>query len=78
MLKLISEMNSDQRGISLRIGSENSVQGLSNASVLVSNYVNQGDASAKLGVIGPTRMDYASNIAAVSAVARYLSKILGE
>jgi heat-inducible transcriptional repressor len=28
-------------------------------------------------VIGPTRMDYSSNIAAVLAVARYLSKSLG-
>lgn len=78
LLKLISEMQSEQHGVGLRIGSENPVHGLAQASVLVSNYENQGDATAKIGVIGPTRMDYVSNIAAVRAVARYLSRILGE
>ncbi len=78
LLKLISEMQSDQHGVGLRIGTENLVQGFSQTSVLVSNYENQGDTTAKIGVIGPTRMDYASNIAAVRAVARYLSRILGD
>jgi heat-inducible transcriptional repressor len=78
LLKLISEMQSEQHGVGLRIGSENSVQGLAQTSVLVSSYENQGDATAKIGVIGPTRMDYVSNIAAVRAVARYLSRILGD
>lgn len=77
LLKLISEMQSEQHGVGLRIGSENSLHGFAQTSVLVSNYENHGDATAKIGVIGPTRMDYVSNIAAVGAVARYLSKILG-
>ena len=33
---------------------------------------------ARLGVLGPTRMDYSNNMAAVRAVARYLSRLLGE
>ncbi len=35
------------------------------------------DATAKIGVLGPTRMDYPTTMAAVRAVARYLSRILG-
>jgi len=31
---------------------------------------------ARLGVLGPTRMDYPTTIAAVRAVARYVSRIL--
>jgi len=31
-----------------------------------------------LGVIGPTRMDYAGSIAAVSAVARYVGHYMSE
>jgi heat-inducible transcriptional repressor len=77
LLKLITEMQAEQHGVSLRIGRENSFEGLNNASVLVSGYENQGSEIAKLGVIGPTRMDYSSNIAAVKAVARYLTKALG-
>jgi heat-inducible transcriptional repressor len=77
LLKLISEMQAEQHGVSLRIGKENSLEGFSTASVVVSGYENQGSEIAKLGVIGPTRMDYSSNIAAVRAVARYLTKTLG-
>jgi len=33
---------------------------------------------ARLGVLGPTRMDYSNNMAAVRAVARYLTRLLGE
>ena len=35
-------------------------------------------AAAKLGVVGPTRMDYPGTMAAVRAVARYLSRILSQ
>lgn len=77
LLKLISEMQADQHGVSLRIGRENTVDALSNTSVLVSGYENQGSEIARVGVIGPTRMDYSSNIGAVRAVARYLTQSLG-
>lgn len=77
LLKLITEMQAEQHGVSLRIGRENDYEGLNNASVVVSGYENQGSEIAKLGVLGPTRMDYSSNISAVRAVARYLTKALG-
>ncbi|MFM6971773.1 MAG: heat-inducible transcriptional repressor HrcA [Rhodoluna sp.] len=77
LLRLISEMQAEQHGVSLRIGRENTTVGLTNTSVVVTGYENQGTELAKLGVIGPTRMDYSSNIAAVRAVARYLTKALG-
>jgi heat-inducible transcriptional repressor len=31
-----------------------------------------------LGILGPTRMDYASSMAAVNTVARYISGFLGD
>jgi heat-inducible transcriptional repressor len=37
-----------------------------------------GQAVAKLGVLGPTRMDYPGTMGAVRAVARYVGQILGE
>ena len=77
LLRLMSELNADDNGVSLGIGRENLAHGLQSASIVVSGYENAGGSVAKVGVIGPTRMDYASNIAAVSAVSRYLSKILG-
>jgi heat-inducible transcriptional repressor len=77
LLRLISEMEADQNGVSLLIGSENSIAGLNQASVLVSGYGNAGEPLAKVGLLGPTRMDYSTNISAVRAIARYLSKSIG-
>ncbi|MEN9992776.1 MAG: hypothetical protein RLY83_346 [Actinomycetota bacterium] len=77
LLRLISEMEADQHGVSLLIGSENRIEGLSQASVLVSGYGAVDEPLAKVGVLGPTRMDYSTNISAVRAIARYLSKSLG-
>jgi len=77
LLKLVTEMQAEQHGVSLRIGRENTFEGLTSASVVLSGYENHGTEMAKLGVIGPTRMDYSSNIAAVRAVANYLTKALG-
>lgn len=76
LLKLLDELHADQHGVGLRIGSELGVQGLSRASIVVTGYESRGTEVAKLGVLGPTRMDYSSNIASVRAVARYLTRIL--
>ncbi len=77
MLKLINELKEEQTGVSVRIGRENQLDSFANTSVVVGAYQNEAAEVAKLGVIGPTRMDYSSNIAAVGAVARYLTKLLG-
>ncbi|MCQ1953319.1 MULTISPECIES: heat-inducible transcriptional repressor HrcA [Arthrobacter] len=74
MLRLLSEMEQDARGVAVRIGRENPHGGLSEASVVATGY--GPDATAKVGILGPTRMDYPTTMAAVRAVARYLSRIL--
>ncbi|MEY4990348.1 MAG: heat-inducible transcriptional repressor HrcA [Actinomycetota bacterium] len=76
LLRLINELQADQHGVALRIGSEIGFEGISNASLVVSGYQAAGTEVAKLGVMGPTRMDYSGNIAAVRAIARYLTQIL--
>ncbi|PJJ72014.1 heat-inducible transcriptional repressor [Diaminobutyricimonas aerilata] len=76
LLKLFGEMEVDGSGVSASIGRENADFGLADTSVLASGYAPAGDGVAKLGVLGPTRMDYSNNMAAVRAVARYLSKLI--
>lgn len=77
LLRLFTEMEADQYGIAVRIGRENEDFGLGEASVLAADYSAPGGVS-HVGLVGPTRMDYSTNIAAVRAVARYLSRLLGE
>jgi heat-inducible transcriptional repressor len=78
ILRLFGEMDLDADEVSARIGRENADYGLSETSVLASGYTAQGGSVARLGVLGPTRMDYSGNMVAVRAVARYLSRLLGD
>ncbi len=77
LLRLIQEMQSEENGVALRIGSENALSEFSSSTVVMSGYEKEGFEVAKLGVLGPTRMHYSENIAAVRAVARYLTQTLG-
>lgn len=65
-------------GVRLFIGSENSLFPLSGSSVIVAPYM---DASRKvigaLGVIGPTRLNYARVIPMVDYTARMVGQVLG-
>ncbi|GAA3949226.1 heat-inducible transcriptional repressor HrcA [Microbacterium soli] len=77
LLRLMSEMVTDEHGLATSIGTENAPFGLGEASIVASNYATPG-GMARVGVMGPTRMDYPSNLAAARAVARYLSRLLEE
>jgi heat-inducible transcriptional repressor len=61
----------------VRIGEENPYEGLRSTSVVSVGYGGQGEtALGGLGVLGPTRMDYAGTMSSVAAVARYIGQIL--
>ncbi len=77
LLRLMTEMVTDEQGLAASIGRENQAFGLEEASVVTGDYDTTG-SRARIGVLGPTRMDYPTNLAAVRAVARYLSRILEE
>ena len=73
LLRLLAAM---QDGVSVSIGEENPYEELSEASVVSSTYDVAEQSVARVGVIGPTRMDYPGTMAAVYAISRYLSDIL--
>ena len=67
---------SDPRAVTVRIGEETHLEHIHGTSVVSTTYGADDSIYGGLGVIGPTRMDYLNNIAAVSAVARYIGEIL--
>jgi heat-inducible transcriptional repressor len=75
LLRLLGEATSPST-LTVRIGQENAPAGLSAASIVTTGYGPGERALASMGVVGPTRMDYPGTIAAVGAVARYVSQIL--
>lgn len=77
LLRLLGEATSGT-AVTVRIGHENPVEGLEATSVITAQYARGDQAVASLGVVGPTHMDYPGTMAAVHAVARYVSRILDE
>ena len=77
LLKLLGHATSSSH-VAVRIGHEGPIDQLSSTSVVATGYGASDDALSVLGVVGPTRMDYAGSMAAVRAVASYVSTILDE
>jgi heat-inducible transcriptional repressor len=77
LLKLLGEATSPSL-VTVRIGHEVQHATLATTSVVATGYGPGERALATLGVVGPTRMDYPGSMAAVTAVARYVSQILSD
>ena len=71
LLRLLSGTDSS---VKVEIGDEQSEKSLRKTSLVKVGYANIG----ALGILGPTRMDYASSISAVNAVANYVGSFLTE
>ncbi len=62
--------------VSVRIGSENTLEEMRSCSVVTARYGSDEQPLGSLGVVGPTRMDYRRTIAAVHEVAWNLGRML--
>jgi heat-inducible transcriptional repressor len=71
LLRLLSDSHPT---VHVTIGSEQIDANLQSTSLVTVGY----GSDASLGILGPTRMDYAGSMAAVSAVARYVSRFITE
>ena len=71
LLRLLSDSHST---VHVTIGSEQPDSSLQTTSLVTVGY----GTDASLGILGPTRMDYAGSMAAVAAVARYVSRFITE
>jgi heat-inducible transcriptional repressor len=74
VLKLLAA-GQDRGTVTVRIGGETEVAEMRDTSVVSIGYGGH-TVLGGMGVVGPTRMDYPSSIAAVRAVARYVGEIL--
>lgn len=77
LLRLFAELDVGDREVAVSIGHEHEATRLEETSIVATGYTADG-GEARVGLLGPTRMDYQRNIAAVRAVARYLSRVLDD
>jgi len=66
--------NDSNEDICIKIGCENEIEEIKDCSIITATYRLNGKVIGKVGVIGPTRMDYSKVIAAIN----YLSKTLSD
>lgn len=64
--------------VEIRIGSENSLDIMRNSSIITANYYIGDKVMGKLGIIGPTRMDYSKTVAKIEQISTHLNKLLYE
>jgi heat-inducible transcriptional repressor len=74
LMRLLGETSDIPAALTVRIGAENPY--LHGTSIVATGYGSGDRQLARLGVLGPTRMDYPVTMRAVRAVARYVSQIL--
>lgn len=74
--KMLSLTGDEKGDISIRIGSESGVDEMRDTSIVVANYSVGDKLKGKIGIIGPTRMDYARVVSSLELINSRLSEIL--
>ena len=77
LLRLL-EVTEGGKGVQIFIGAENELFSLSGCSMIIAPYQNhQEQIVGAIGVIGPTRMNYARIIPMVDYTAKLVGRVLG-
>ncbi len=66
----------DTQEVRITIGAENALQGIEDCTLITSPYVVDEKTHGSLGILGPTRMEYARAISLVDYVARLFGRVL--
>jgi heat-inducible transcriptional repressor len=78
LASLICEcIKGDKQEVLITIGSENTLSGIEDCSLIASRYIVDEKTIGSLAVLGPTRMEYAHAISLVEYVARLFGRVLG-
>lgn len=71
-------LSNGKDGIDVKIGMENEYKQLANSSVIISHYDVNGTRSGALGIIGPTRLNYAKLIPYMQFISGLVGNMLSE
>ena len=66
----------DTQEVRILIGAENALPGIEDCTLITSRYVVDENTHGSLGILGPTRMEYARAISLVDYVARLFGRVL--
>jgi heat-inducible transcriptional repressor len=78
LLETVTHGDLPETGAKVVIGKENEAEAVQHYSFILSRYGLPGEAMGTLGLVGPTRMQYARNLATVRHLSLVLSELIGE
>lgn len=78
LASMLSETQTEERGVQVVIGGEGRWEELKDCSIILSRYGVADAFSGTVAVIGPTRMPYGRNVAAVRYIANLMSGFVYE
>lgn len=78
VLTQIMEADDNETGITVKIGAESGIDQVKDCSVIIANYKVKGETVGKVGLIGPTRMDYATAVSMLNTMALTLEEAYQE
>ena len=78
VLTQIMAADDNETGITVKIGAESGVDQVKDCSVIIANYKVKGETVGKVGLIGPTRMDYATAVSMLNTMALTLEEAYQE
>ncbi len=73
-----TETSKNKGRVRITIGKENGLDVMNSSSMVTANYYVGDKVMGKLGIIGPTRMDYSRAVAKIDRISKYLNGILNE
>lgn len=77
LLHLMEQVEKDEHGVRVFIGSEHAMVDMEQVSMVMARYKGPMNTIGTLGVIGPRRMQYDRVLQVVDCTARLVSRILG-
>jgi heat-inducible transcriptional repressor len=76
LLHLVEQVESEESGVKVFIGSEHALVNMEQVSVVLSRYEGPANLVGTLGVIGPRRMHYERVVPIVDCTAKWVSRML--
>jgi heat-inducible transcriptional repressor len=71
-------LNAEGKDLSILIGKENEFEQIKECSIVTATYKLNGIIIGKVGLIGPTRMDYKNVISMVKSLSFNINKLINE
>ena len=71
-------IDSQEEGISVKIGTENQVTAMNDITVISSTYDTQDGEKGTVSLVGPKRMDYRKAIPLIKYIAKHIQKLYEE